>query len=105
MPASQAGRRRFDSGRPLHRRPGGAGPLQPRVRVAAAFVPAFTQSLVLAIRGIRCRWTHWGSSLDLRRPDSMLDVTSETECGEAVEPRHGDDADDPDRGGARVLNQ
>src|SRR4029453_17123095 len=77
MPASQAGRRRFDSGRPLQRRRGVAGRLQPRVRVDAALVRAFTLSFVRACQGIPCRLSRLGSSLTGRRPDSRLDVIDE----------------------------
>ncbi len=65
MPASQAGRRRFESGRPLQRRRGVAAHLQPRVRVEAAGVRAFTASFVYASHGIRCRCSRLGSFLDL----------------------------------------
>src|SRR5262245_39655133 len=53
---------------------GGAGHLQPRARVGAAFVPAFTLNFAQASHGIPCRWARLGSFLDLRRPDSRLDV-------------------------------
>jgi hypothetical protein len=70
--ASQAGRRRFDSGRPLQRRRGVAGHLQPRVRVDAAFVRACTLGIVHASREIRCRRNSLGSSLS--RATSRLEA-------------------------------
>jgi hypothetical protein len=67
-PASQAGRRRFDSGRPLQRRRGAAEYLQPRVSFDAAHVRTYTPNFAHATHGIRCRRTRWAapSSWDIR---------------------------------------
>ena len=48
-----------------NRRRGVAGHLQPRVRVGAAFVRAFTPNFAHASHGIPCRWARLGSSRDL----------------------------------------